>query len=178
MRLDEVRPAPGSRRPRKRVGRGHGSGWVKTAGKGTKGQKARSGGGVRPGFEGGQLPIIKRLPFLRGFTNIWRTEYETVNVADLARFPAGSEVTPEALVAARLVRKRRLPVKILGDGELDRALTVSAAKFTASARQKIEAAGGTVRVIDAAGNVVTEADDAADETASEGEADGASSREA
>ena len=147
MRIDEVRPAPGSRRPRKRIGRGHGSGTVKTGGKGTKGQQARSGGGVRPGFEGGQLPIIKRLPFLRGFTNIWRQEYAIVNVADLARFPAGSEVTPAELYQARLVRKRRLPVKVLGSGELDRALTVAAAKFTASARQKIEAAGGTVREV-------------------------------
>lgn len=147
MRLDEVQPAPGSRRPRKRIGRGHGSGHVKTGGKGTKGQQSRSGPGPRPGFEGGQLPIIKRLPFLRGFTNIWRKEYATVNVADLARFDSGSEVGPEELYAARLVRKRRLPVKILGDGEIDRALTISAAKFTASARQKIEAAGGTVREI-------------------------------
>jgi large subunit ribosomal protein L15 len=148
MRIDEVRPAPGSRRPRKRVGRGHGSGTGTTAGKGTKGQQARSGGGVRPGFEGGQLPIIKRLPFTRGFTNIWRQEYEVVNVADLARFPAGSDVTPAALYQARLVRKQRLPVKILGNGHLDRALTVSAAKFSASARQKIEAAGGTAREIE------------------------------
>ena len=148
MRIDEVRPAPGSRRPRKRLGRGHGSGTGTTAGKGTKGQQARSGGGVRPGFEGGQLPIIKRLPFTRGFTNIWRQEYEVVNVADLARFPAGSEVTPAELYQARLVRKQRLPVKILGNGDLDRALTVSAAKFSASARQKIEAAGGTVREIE------------------------------
>lgn len=147
MRIHEVRPAPGSHRPRKRIGRGHGSGTVKTGGKGTKGQQARSGGGVRPGFEGGQLPIIKRLPFLRGFKNIWRKEYETVNVADLARFEAGAEVTPEALYEKRLVRKRRMPVKILGDGEINQALTVSAAKFTASARAKIEAAGGSVREI-------------------------------
>lgn len=147
MRLDEVRPAPGSRSVRKRIGRGHGSGWVKTGGKGTKGQQARSGPGPRPGFEGGQLPIIKRLPFLRGFTNIWRIEYETVNVGDLARFEAGADVTPESLHAARLVRKRRMPVKILGSGEIDRALTVSAAKFSASARQKIEAAGGTVVIL-------------------------------
>jgi large subunit ribosomal protein L15 len=145
MRIDEVRPAPRSRRPRKRIGRGHGSGTGTTAGKGTKGQQARSGGGVRPGFEGGQLPIIKRLPFTRGFTNIWRKEYEVVNVTDLARFPAGSEVTPAGLYQARLVRKRRLPIKILGNGDLDRPLTVSAAKFSASARQKIEAAGGTAR---------------------------------
>ncbi len=148
MRIDEVRPAPGSRRPRKRIGRGHGSGTGTTAGKGTKGQQARSGGGVRPGFEGGQLPIIKRLPFTRGFTNIWRKEYEVVNVTDLARFPAGSEVTPADLYQARLVRKRRLPIKILGNGDLDRPLTVSAAKFSASARQKIEAAGGTAREIE------------------------------
>lgn len=147
MRIHEVRPAPGSRRPRKRIGRGHGSGTVKTGGKGTKGQQARSGGGVRPGFEGGQLPIIKRLPFLRGFKNIWRKEYETVNVADLARFAAGAEVTPETLYEKRLVRKRRMPVKVLGDGDINQALTVSAAKFTASARAKIEAAGGTVREI-------------------------------
>ena len=148
MRIDEVRPAAGSRRPRKRIGRGHGSGTGTTAGKGTKGQQARSGGGVRPGFEGGQLPIIKRLPFTRGFTNIWRQEYEVVNVTDLARFPAGSEVTPADLYKARLVRKRRLPIKILGNGDLDRPLTVSAAKFSASARQKIEAAGGTAREIE------------------------------
>jgi large subunit ribosomal protein L15 len=163
LRLDEVRPAPGSRRPRKRIGRGHGSGWVKTGGKGTKGQQSRSGPGPRPGFEGGQLPIIKRLPFLRGFTNIWRTEYETVNVGDLARFDAGAEVTPETLIAARLVRKRRMPVKILGDGEIDRALTVSAAKFTASARQKIEAAGGTVVILGQAEEASADPEGAASE---------------
>ena len=147
MRIDEVYSPPGARRPRKRIGRGHGSGTVKTGGKGTKGQQARSGGGVRPGFEGGQLPIIKRLPFKRGFKNKWRQEYEEVNVSALSVFAAGAEVTPETLYEARLVRVRRMPVKILGDGPLDRPLTVSAAKFTASAREKIEAAGGTVKVL-------------------------------
>lgn len=144
MKLHDLKPAEGSHRKSKRVGRGHGSGKGKTAGKGMMGQKARRGPGPYRTFEGGQNRLVKRMPFKRGFTNIFGTEYETVNVGRLADWPAGREVTPETLLAARVVRRKALPVKILGDGELTRALTVRAHKFSASARQKIEAAGGTV----------------------------------
>lgn len=144
MKLHDLKPAEGSHRKAKRVGRGHGSGKGKTAGKGMMGQKARRGPGPYRTFEGGQNRLVKRMPFKRGFTNIFGTEYATVNVGRLADWPAGREVTPETLLAARVVRRKTLPVKILGDGELTRALTVRAHKFSASARQKIEAAGGTV----------------------------------
>lgn len=144
MKLHDLKPAEGSNRKSKRVGRGHGSGKGKTAGKGMMGQKARRGPGPYRTFEGGQNRLVKRMPFKRGFTNIFGTEYEIVNVARLADWPAATEVTPESLLAARVVRKKALPVKILGDGELTTALTVKAHKFSASARQKIEAAGGTV----------------------------------
>ncbi len=143
MKLHELWPAPGSRKRRIRAGRGDASRRGKTAGRGTKGQNARSGGGVRPYFEGGQLPLVRRLPHQRGFTNIFRVEYAVVNVGRLADWPAGTEVTPARLREAGLVRKD-LPVKILGDGDLTRPLTVHAHRFSASARQKIEAAGGTV----------------------------------
>lgn len=142
MNLHELSPAPGSKKDRKRVGRGPGSGLGKTAGRGEKGQKSRSGYSRRLGFEGGQMPLIRRVP-KRGFTNIFRTEYSTVNVGELAgREDLGDRVDPDTLVAKGLVRKGKL-VKVLGDGDLDRALTVAAHKFSKSARAKIEAAGGT-----------------------------------
>lgn len=149
MRFDELRPAPGAHRNRRRVGRGYGSGRGTTAGRGSKGQKARSGGGVHPRFEGGQLPLSLRLPHKRGFTNIHRREYAVVNLAPLNRFAAGAEVTPETLKAAGLVKRGERWVKILGEGELAQPLVVAAHKFSASAREKIVAAGGTVRLLGA-----------------------------
>ncbi len=143
MKLHELGPALGSRKRRIRVGRGDASRRGKTAGRGTKGQNARSGGGVRPYFEGGQLPLVRRLPHQRGFTNIFRVEYSVVNVGRLADLPAGTEVTPELLREAGLVRKNR-PIKILGDGDLTQPLIVQAHSFSTSARHKIEAAGGKV----------------------------------
>lgn len=144
MKLHDLRPPEGAHRKSKRVGRGHGSGKGKTAGRGMMGQKSRSGPGPYRTFEGGQNRLVKRMPFKRGFTNIFRIEYETVNVGRLATWPADVAVTPETLAERRLVRRKKLPVKILGDGELNRPLVVHAHKFSASARQKIEAAGGTV----------------------------------
>lgn len=142
MKLHELSPADGSKHKRKRVGRGPGSGLGKTAGRGEKGQKSRTGYSGRPGFEGGQMPLIRRVP-KRGFTNIFRTEYAVINVSDLAGLEAlGSDVTPEVLVRQGLVRAGQ-PVKILGDGEIGTALKVKANKFSKSARAKIEAAGGT-----------------------------------
>jgi len=143
-------PAPGSRRDRKRVGRGNASGHGTYSGRGQKGQKARSGCRTRPGFEGGQLPLIKRLPRKRGFTNIFRSEYDTVNLDRLSVFAAGSEVTPEKLAAAGLIKSALRPVKVLAGGEMDRALTVRAHKFSASARAKIEAAGGKAEEVELA----------------------------
>ena len=139
MKLHDLSPAPGSTRNKKRVGRGPGSGLGKTAGRGHNGQRSRSGYSRRPGFEGGQMPLIRRVP-KRGFTNLFRKEYAVVNVADLADFEG--EVTPESLLERGLVR-RGMPVKILGDGELSAGLTVKAHKFSKSAREKIEAAGGS-----------------------------------
>ncbi len=144
MKLHDLRPAPGSHRTSKRVGRGHGSGKGKTSGKGMMGQKARSGSGPYRTFEGGQNRLVKRMPFKRGFTNIWRTSYQVVNVEQLNEWPADLEVSPETLLEARAVRKKNQPIKVLGDGELKVALTVHAHKFSNSARQKIEAAGGKV----------------------------------
>jgi large subunit ribosomal protein L15 len=145
MRLHDLRPAPGSHTKKTRRGRGIGSGLGKTAGRGQKGQNARSGGGVRPGFEGGQMPLVRRLP-KRGFKNPFRVEYEVVNVGQLTIFDPGTVVTPDLLRAKRLVR-RDLPVKILGEGELDRPLTVQADKFSKSAVAKIKAAQGKVEVL-------------------------------
>ena len=142
MRQDKLAPAPGSRKDRKRVGRGNGSGHGTYSGKGCKGQKSRSGFSMRPGFEGGQLPLIKRLPRKRGFVNIFRTEYSIVNLGSLNTFEAGSEVTPEALVAAGVVKSLRQPIKVLAGGGIDRPLTVKANRFSAAAKAKIEAAGG------------------------------------
>jgi large subunit ribosomal protein L15 len=144
--LESLKPAVPHPR-RKRVGRGPASGHGKTSGRGTKGQKARSGGAKGPGFEGGQLPLQRRIP-KRGFTNApFARTWRTVNVGLLDRLPAGTEVTPELLEAKRLVPKGRAPIKILGAGELRVALSVAAHAFSSGARQKIEAAGGTVRVL-------------------------------
>ena len=145
--LHELKPADGSRRPRKRVGRGPGSGWGKTAGRGQKGQKSRSGASIPAGFEGGQMPLQRRIP-KRGFTPRSRVEYQIVNVGRLDRVD-GTDVTAEALLAAGLVRSARDRIKILGQGDLDRALTVTAHAFSASARAKIEAAGGTAVILGA-----------------------------
>jgi large subunit ribosomal protein L15 len=146
MELHDLRPARGSRTERTRVGRGISAGKGKTAGRGTKGQRARSK--VRPGFEGGQNPIIKRMPFKRGFTNIFKVEYEVVNVKQLDSLDVEGTITPETLHSAGFVRGADELVKILGDGEISKAVHVRAHKFSQSARDKIEAAGGTVEVIE------------------------------
>jgi large subunit ribosomal protein L15 len=146
MKLHELSPAPGSVKEVKRIGRGHGSGQGKTAGKGHKGQNARSGGGVRPGFEGGQTTLARRIP-KRGFNNIFRTQYATVNVSDLEKFVDGTVVDADLLKASGLIKKELDGVKILGNGELTKNLTVKAAKFTAAAKEKIEKAGGKVEVM-------------------------------
>jgi len=144
MRLNELSPAEGATHSSRRVGRGDGSGRGTYSGRGMKGQKAH-GKGVRPGFEGGQLPLIKRLPRKRGFTNIFRTEYNVVNVGALNVFPDGSEVTPVEMMKAGLVRSLSKPTKILGRGDLEKNLTVEAQRFSAAAEEKIKAAQGTVR---------------------------------
>lgn len=146
MRLHELKAVPGATRAPKRKGRGTATGQGKTAGRGMNGQNSRSGGGVRLGFEGGQMPLYRRIP-KRGFTNIWGTEYAIVNVKDLNRFEDGTEVTPELLKEAGLVKKMLDGVKILGDGAVEKKLTVKASKFTKTAQEKIEAAGGKVEVI-------------------------------
>jgi len=148
MRLHELQPPRGSTRESIRIGRGHGSGKVKTGGKGTKGQNARAGGGVPPYFEGGQLPLIRKLPYRRGFRNPFRVEFRVVNVRDLAQFPEGSTVGPEEFEIAGVARGKAGPVKILGQGDVDIKLTVRAHKFSASAREKIESAGGTAETIE------------------------------
>ncbi|MHB8894789.1 MAG: 50S ribosomal protein L15 [Candidatus Geothermincolia bacterium] len=148
MRLHNLKPAPGARKDRKRIGRGHGSGSGKTAGRGHKGQNARSGSSKNPGFEGGQMPLYRRLPKLGGFTPRNRKIYAIVNVCDLEeRFEKDAVVDPAALAASGLIKKERESVKILGDGELTMSLTVKAHAFTKSAREKIEAAGGKAEVI-------------------------------
>lgn len=148
MKLDDLRSTEGAHRQRKRVGRGHGSGHVMTAGKGTKGQKSRSGGKVRPGFEGGQNPIYRRMPYKRGFTNPFRVEYEIVNVGRLGELEATSPFTPESLYELGLIRSADALVKVLADGDLTTAVHVRAHKFSSSAREKIEAVGGTAEVIE------------------------------
>ncbi len=147
VRQNSIAPAPGSRRAAKRVGRGLGSGHGTYSGRGSKGQKSRAGYKMRPGFEGGQLPLIKRLPRKRGFTNIFRKEFSIVKVGALNAFEAGSEVTPETMLAAGIIKNLNSPVKVLGDGDIDRALTVRAHRFSAPARAKIEAAGGKVEEV-------------------------------
>lgn len=145
MRLNDLAPAPGAHKSRKRIGRGVGSGWGKTAGRGSKGQNSRSGGGVRPGYEGGQMPIHRRLP-KRGFTNIFKKTYAVINIRDLAKMESGSVVDEAALVRAGLVKGRRDGVKLLGQGDIAIPLTVKIDLISQSARQKIESAGGTVEV--------------------------------
>ena len=146
MKLDELKPAPGANKKRKRVGRGDGSGHGKTSGRGHKGQGARSGGNVQPGFEGGQMPLQRRLP-KRGFHNPFRIEMAVVNLAQLDNFPAGSEANPQTLADEGLVKGRNRRVKILGEGSLSKALTVRAHGFSAKAKEKIEAAGGKAELI-------------------------------
>lgn len=146
MKLHELSPAPGSVSERKRIGRGHGSGNGKTAGKGHKGQNARSGGGVRIGFEGGQMPLTRRIP-KRGFNNIFAKKFAIVNVSDLNKFVDGTVVDTELLIASGLIKKAYDGVKVLGNGELTSNVTVKAAKFSNSAIEKIEKAGGKAEVI-------------------------------
>ncbi|AGX01980.1 MULTISPECIES: 50S ribosomal protein L15 [Bacillaceae] len=146
MKLHELKPAEGSRQERKRKGRGIGSGNGKTAGKGHKGQNARSGGGVRLGFEGGQTPLFRRLP-KRGFTNINRKEYAVVNLDALNRFEDGTEVTPELLIETGVVSNEKAGVKVLAKGKVEKKLTVKAHKFSSAAKEAIEAAGGQTEVI-------------------------------
>ena len=148
MRQDELSPAPGSKKRRKRVGRGDGSGHGTYSGRGCKGQKSRSGYKMIRGFEGGQLPLIRRLPRKRGFTNIFKTEYSIVNVGKLSMFEAGSEVTPEKLVVAGVVKSLRHPIKILAEGDINHPLVVKANRFSAAAKAKIEAAGGEVEEVE------------------------------
>lgn len=150
MKLNDLRPAPGSTKSRKRVGRGHGSGTGKTAGRGTKGQGARSGGGKGPYFEGGQLPLVRRLPFARGvgFSNIWRIEFVPVNLGRLNQyFEANDEVSLETLVNAGIVKKSAKALAILADGELEKPLTIKAHRVSKAARAKIEAAGGSFEIL-------------------------------
>ncbi len=146
MRLHDLRPAEGSTKSKKRVGRGTGSGLGTTAGRGMNGQNSRSGGGVRPGFEGGQMPLFRRIP-KRGFNNKFKKEWTIVNVELLNGFENGTEITPELLLETGVVSKINYGIKILGDGELNKKLTVKANKFTQSAVTKIEAAGGKAEVI-------------------------------
>ena len=144
MKEHELHPPAGARHPRKRVGRGTGSGHGKSAGRGNKGQNARSGGTKAPYFEGGQLPLVRRMPFKRGFVNIFRVPYAVVNVGDLGRFGAGTTVTPALLAQVGLIKAATAQVKLLGEGDLDRSLSVHAHRCSGSAKAKIEAAGGTV----------------------------------
>jgi large subunit ribosomal protein L15 len=144
MKLHDLRSPEGARKKRKRKGRGIAAGQGKTAGRGMKGQNARSGGGKGPYFEGGQLPLVRRLPFRRGFTNIFKVHYVPVNLYRLDEFAADTEVSPDTLAASGIIRSPSLPVAILGQGDVDRPLVVKAHKFSASARAKIEEAGGSV----------------------------------
>ena len=149
MKLNDLRPNEGAKKKRKRVGRGIAAGQGKTAGRGTKGQGARSGGGKGPYFEGGQLPLVRRLPFKRGFSNIFRTEYQEVNVDQLDdRFRKGSVITPERLAELRLIRDAEEPVVILGRGELKKNFTVHAHRFSKGAQEKIVAAGGKMELLE------------------------------
>lgn len=146
MKLNELSPAQGSKRPRQRVGRGVASGWGKTAGRGSKGQGARSGGGVRPGYEGGQMPIHRRLP-KRGFTNVFKKNFAVVNIRDLTRFESGSTVDPVALIKSGLVKGTYDGIKLLGQGDIDFPLQIKVNAISKSAQEKIVAAGGTVEVL-------------------------------
>ncbi len=148
MKTHDLRPDPGAKQKRKRVGRGTGSGRGKTAGRGTKGQNARSGGGVRPGFEGGQNPLVKRLPKLRGFTNRFKVYYVPVNLDRMDQhFEANAEVTPDSLAQAGLLGNGKDPVVVLARGEIEKPLHVKVHRISASARQKIESAGGSVEIL-------------------------------
>ena len=147
MQQHELRPPKGAKKSRRRKGRGDGSGRGTYSGRGIKGQNSRSGGGVRPGFEGGQQRLIKGMPMLRGFTNIFRTEYSVVNVDTLAGLAGGGEITPESLVEAGVVKNLKNPIKVLGDGEISVSVQVAAHRFSRSAREKIEAAGGSIREV-------------------------------
>lgn len=155
LTLDDLRPNPGARQDRTRVGRGHGSGKGKTAGRGTKGQKARSHAGVGRGFEGGQLPIQQRMPYKRGFTNIYKTQWEIVNLSRLAELDVDGPVTPEVLYARGVTRGLEFPVKILAHGELTRSVEVHAHAFSAAAKEQIEAAGGSVQTLERTDEWVT-----------------------
>ncbi len=146
MDLGSLKYAPGSIKKRKRIGRGPGSGTGKTAGRGHKGQRSRSGSKIRPWFEGGQMPLQRRVP-KRGFTNIFKKEFQVVNVKDLQRLEGAKEVTPESLFAAGIISKKSIPVKVLGDGEISAVVDISAHAFSASAKEKIEKAGGKVTVL-------------------------------
>lgn len=145
MKLHELCPKEGSKKERRRVGRGAGSGLGKTSGRGHKGQNARSGGGVRPGFEGGQLPLQRRIP-KRGFNNIFATKYAIINLSDLNRFEDGTEVTEETIIDAKIIKKPLDGIKILGNGELTKKLTVKVTALSATAKEKIEACGGKAEV--------------------------------
>ena len=147
MRIDELRQAPGAKSPRKRRGRGIAAGQGKTAGFGTKGQGSRTGRGGHVFFEGGQNPMVRRLAHKRGFRNVNRVEYVPVNIGSLAVFEAGTVVDPELMMAVGIVKNDEFPIKVLAEGDLDRALTVRADKFSSEARAKIEAVGGTVEVL-------------------------------
>lgn len=146
MKIEDLAPAPGAKRKKKRVGRGPGSGLGATSGKGTKGQKARSGGGTPPWFEGGQMPLQRRVP-KRGFTNIFKKYYSIVNLSDLQRFPTGSEVGPEQLIESGLVKKHHDGIKLLGKGEITSSLTIRVHKASAAAVGKVEASGGRVELV-------------------------------
>lgn len=148
LTLDDLRPNPGAKTDKKRLGRGHGSGKGKTAGRGTKGQKARSGPGPGRGFEGGQLPIQRRMPYKRGFVNIHKTPWEVVNLSSLAELETDGPITPEVLHAAGITRGLEFPVKILANGEIAKPITVQAHAFSGSARERIEAAGGAATTIE------------------------------
>lgn len=145
MDLHNLSPLPGSKKKAKRIGRGEGSGWGKTAGRGHKGQKARSGGGVGPGFEGGQMPLQRRLP-KRGFTNIFKKSYALINLGSLKTFAAGSVIDAQALAAAGLIRKETLPVKLLAKGTIDRPLTIKVQAVSEKAAEMVKAAGGAVEI--------------------------------
>lgn len=148
LTLDDLRPSKGANTPKRRLGRGHGSGRGKTAGRGTKGQNSRSGGGVRVGFEGGQLPIQRRMPYKRGFTNIWRTEWETVNIGRLSELQIEGPITPEVLAERGVTRGTQYPLKILGYGELSVAVSIKAHAFSKGAQEAIENAGGTIETLE------------------------------
>jgi large subunit ribosomal protein L15 len=148
LTIDDLRPSKGANKSKRRVGRGHGSGRGKTAGRGTKGQNSRSGGGVRIGFEGGQLPIQQRMPYKRGFTNIWKTPWETVNIGRLAELDVDGPITPQVLADLGVIRGTEFPVKILAQGDVSSALTVHAHAFSKSAAAAIEAAGGSVETLE------------------------------